>query len=186
MGQQWLASLVWVECGHDGSRLLVPAHMEGEVHMARDSDNYPSYEVPGEDFDPKREAAEAIDAGEKALACLDRASKSLDSASGWGMLDIFGGGLISGLAKHRRIDEAQDALREAQASLAVFSRELSDVHEFSGLKVDIARGWTFADFFFDGAISDIVVQSKIEDARSRVDHARDTVRDALARLEKLR
>ena len=140
--------------------------------MARDSDNYPSYEVPGEDFDPKREVAEAIDAGEKALACLDRASKCLD-------------GLISGLAKHHRIDEAQDALREAQASLAVFSRELSDVREFSGLKVDIGRGWTFADFFFDGAISDIVVQRKIEDARSRVDHARDTVRDALTRLEKL-
>ncbi len=153
----------------------MPAHMEGEVHMARDSDNYPSYEVPGEDFDPKREVAEA----------LDRASKCLDSASGWGMLDIFGGGLISGLAKHHRIDEAQDALREAQASLAVFSRELSDVREFSGLKVDIGRGWTFADFFFDGAISDIVVQRKIEDARSRVDHARDTVRDALTRLEKL-
>ena len=160
--------------------------MEGEVHMARDSDNYPSYEVPGEDFDPKREVAEAIDAGEKARACLDRASKCLDSASGWGMLDIFGGGLISGLAKHHRIDEAQDALREAQSSLAVFSRELSDVREFSGLKVDIGRGWTFADFFFDGAISDIVVQSKIEDARSRVDHARDTVRSALSRLEKLR
>ena len=66
--------------------------------MARNSDNYPSSEVPGE----------------KALACLNRASKSLDSASGWGMLDIFGGGLISGLAKHHRIDEAQDALREAQ------------------------------------------------------------------------
>ncbi|WP_443742214.1 hypothetical protein [Tractidigestivibacter sp.] len=108
--------------------------------MARNSDNYPSYEVPGEDFDPKREVEEAIDAGEKALVCLNRASKSLDSASGWGMLDIFGGGLISGLAKHHRIDEAQDALREAQSSLAVFSRELSDVREFSGLKVDISRG----------------------------------------------
>ena len=154
--------------------------------MARNSDNYPSYEVPGEDFDPKREVEEAIDAGEKALVCLNRASKCLDSASGWGMLDIFGGGLISGLAKHHRIDEAQDALREAQSSLAVFSRELSDVREFSGLKVDISRGWTFADFFFDGAISDIVVQSKIEDARNRVDHARDSVRDTLARLEKLR
>ena len=45
--------------------------------MARNSDNYPSYEVPGEDFDPKREVEEAIDAGEKALVCLNRASKSL-------------------------------------------------------------------------------------------------------------
>lgn len=96
--------------------------------------------------------------------------------------------MVSSLAwqSTTRIDEAQDALREAQSSLAVFSRELSDVREFSGLKVDISRGWTFADFFFDGAISDIVVQSKIEDARNRVDHARDTVRDALARLGKLR
>ncbi len=154
--------------------------------MARNSDSSPIYEVPGEDFNPKREIEEAIAAGKEALSCLDRAAKCLDSASGWGMLDIFGGGLISGLVKHHRIDETQDALRDAQSSLEAFSRELSDVHEISGLKVDISRGWTFADFFFDGAISDIVVQSKIEDARNRVDHVRDTVQDALARLEKFR
>ncbi|MCH3957089.1 MAG: hypothetical protein LKI67_04125 [Olsenella sp.] len=154
--------------------------------MGRDSENYPSYEVPGEDFDPQREVEEAITAGRKALSCLDRAAKCLSSASGWGMLDIFGGGLISGLAKHQRIGEAQDALREAQSSLAAFSRELSDVREVSGLKVDIGRGWTFADFVFDGAISDIVVQGKIEDAHNRVDAARDAVREALDRLERLR
>ncbi len=154
--------------------------------MARNSDDYPSYEVPGEDFDPQREVEEAIDAGERALACLDRAAESLGSASGWGLLDIFGGGLLSGLAKHHRIGEAQEALQEAQSSLAAFSRELSDVRGVAGLKVDIGRGWTFADFFLDGAISDIVVQSKIEDVRNRVDRARDTVRDALARLDGLR
>ena len=81
---------------------------------------------------------------------------------------------------------SQPGVQEPRQRVWVFSRELSDVREFSGLKVDISRGWTFADFFFDGAISDIVVQSKIEDARNRVDHARDTVRDALARLGKLR
>ena len=101
---------------------------------------------------------------------------------GWGMPRHLGGGLISGLAKHHRIDEAQDGYeRRSRPSRCL--RASSDVREFSGLKVDISRGWTFADFLLDGAISDIVVQSKDEDAQSWT--TRDTVRDA-SRLEKLR
>ena len=45
-----------------------------------------------------REIREAIQAGERALTSLRKAEEKLTCASNWGLWDIFGGGLISGIA----------------------------------------------------------------------------------------
>lgn len=54
-------------------------------------------------YDYNKEREEAIRAGKRAKKSLEQALDALDSASGWGILDIFGGGLISTLAKHSKI-----------------------------------------------------------------------------------
>lgn len=43
----------------------------------------------------QREISEAIQAGNEALRCLENAKDYLDSAGNWGLLDIFGGGLLT-------------------------------------------------------------------------------------------
>jgi len=43
----------------------------------------------------KIELQEAIDAADRALEDLERAKKSLGSAKGWGLFDMFAGGFIS-------------------------------------------------------------------------------------------
>lgn len=53
-----------------------------------------------------REIQEAIEAADVALNHLERAKRSLSSASGWGLFDTLGGGFISGLIKHGKMNDA--------------------------------------------------------------------------------
>lgn len=135
-------------------------------------------------YDRKLEIREAIDAGERALHSLRHAEKSLDSARNWGLIDIFGGKTISGLVKHVRISDAKSSINQAKYDLDRFSRELSDVRDLQGLNVDISDFLTFADFFFDGLIADILVQSKIKQARRNIVEAISRVENILILLRK--
>ena len=128
------------------------------------------------------EIREAIEAGERALRSLRDAKSSLSSARGWGMVDIFGGRGLSGLIKHVKIGDARSSLDRASADLDRFGRELSDVREIQGLDIEIGDFLTFADFFFDGFLADMMVQSKIRQAQGKIDDAIDRVEDLLRRL----
>ena len=64
-----------------------------------------------------------------------------------------------------------------------FEQELGDIRDIEGLRIEIGDFLTFADFFFDGLIADIFVQSKIKDAKNQIDTAISHVDRILARLE---
>ncbi len=128
------------------------------------------------------EIREAIDAGERALLSLRDAKNSLRSARGWGIVDMLGGRGLSGLIKHVKIGDARNSLSQAKADLTYFSRELADVRDIKGLDIEIGDFLTFADFFFDGFLADIMVQSKIRQAQDKVDDAINRVEYLLNRL----
>ena len=128
------------------------------------------------------EIREAIDAGERALLSLRDATNSLGSARGWGIVDMLGGRGLSGLIKHVKIGDARNSLSQAKADLTYFSRELADVRDIKGLDIEIGDFLTFADFFFDGFLADIMVQSKIRQAQDKVDDAINRVEYLLNRL----
>lgn len=134
------------------------------------------------DENRKKEINEAIRAGERALQSLRKAEEKLSSAGNWGLFDIFGGGLITNMIKHSRINEASSCLDAAKADLRTFQRELKDIHDFSELGIDVGGFLTFADFFFDGLVADVMVQSKIKEARSRVSNAAGRVESLLLKL----
>ena len=75
-----------------------------------------------------REILEAREAGARALNSLRQAESHLDSARGWGLLDMFGGGFFSTMLKRGRMDDARRCIQQAQYDLQAFSRELADVH----------------------------------------------------------
>ena len=109
----------------------------------------------------EKELHEARAAGIRALNSLRRAQKHLDSARGWGMFDMLGGGMISGLIKHSKLGDAQQCIEQAQYDLRNFCRELEDV---------------------DGFLADFLVQRRINEARARIDQACRQVEDVLYRL----
>ncbi len=118
-----------------------------------------------------REIDEAIASGERALLSLKEAQNRLNSARNWGIFDMLGGGLITDLIKHSKMNDASAYLEEAKRDLLVFQKELLDVQGTIDLKVDVDGFLTFADFFFDGIIMDYVVQSKIAEARRQIEQA---------------
>ena len=127
-----------------------------------------------------RERQEAIDAGERALDSLYGVRKELESAGNWGLLDMFGGGMFTTFVKHSKMNEAQRYMERAKRDLAAFSRELADVSET--LNINSGDFLTFADYFFDGFVADMMVQSRIRDAQRQVDDAIYRVESILSRL----
>ena len=130
-------------------------------------------------YDMNREIREARAAGARALNSLPRAQKALDSASGWGIADLLGGGGIVGMVKHVKLDEAREALEDARFDLELFNDELGDTPVPT---IDISDFLTFADFFFDGFLADVMVQSRIGEARKQVARACAQVEASLRRL----
>ena len=136
-----------------------------------------------------REVNEAVIAGETAIHSLQAAREKLDSARNWGILDILSGhkgGLISGFIKHSRVNAAQSCIDQAKSDLMRFENELRDVQDMNYLNVEISGFLTFADFFFDGLLADLLVQSKIADARAKVDDAINRVQNIVYRLRMIR
>ncbi len=115
-----------------------------------------------------KEIKEAINAGNIAMKALKQLTDTLESARGWGQWDMFGGGLLATAAKHSRIDDAKKQVNEVQRLIRVFNKELLDVNIPTDIKINVDSFDTFADYFFDGLISDWIVQSKINDSLNNV------------------
>jgi len=133
-------------------------------------------------YEMEKEICEALQAGEQALMSLHEAQKYLNSAGNWGIVDILGGGLITNLIKHSKMNNAQQCMETAKRDLRQFQQELDDVDEYLP-NIDIGDFLTFADFFFDGFITDIFVQSRISDAKEQVAEAIYQVESIVNRLK---
>ncbi|MEW9096971.1 MAG: hypothetical protein AB2417_17995 [Clostridiaceae bacterium] len=131
-----------------------------------------------------KETKEAINAGEKVREALERVLSSLESAKGWGQWDMLGGGVLSTMAKHSKMDEAKSHVHEVQRLLGIFKRELSDIRLSSNIDINIGSFEKFADYFFDGLIFDWVVQSKINDSLDNVRTNSNNVKRLLSTLER--
>ena len=126
--------------------------------------------------DRNTEIQEAIEAGNRALDALDEAMGHLKTARGLGVWDMLGGGFLSSLLKHSKMDDAQQAMQYAQQELQDFSRELADVQMYVDVQVNFDGLTRFVDMFCDSFFVDWMVQD-------RINHAKDQVEDAIRRTE---
>ena len=70
-----------------------------------------------------------------------------------------------------KMNKAKAQLEEAKRQVVLFQHELKDVSVRLQFQVNIGDFLTFADFLFDGIFTDVIVQSKISDAKEQVDRA---------------
>ena len=94
-------------------------------------------------------------------------------------MDIFGGNGFTGFMKHMKIEKARQVLDKARQDLWDFRKELEYLPE---ININIDGFLTFADFFFDGFLSDIFVQSRINDAKRQLDEAIRRTESVLSQL----
>ncbi len=133
------------------------------------------------------EIEEAISAGDQVLDALRNTEDSLDSAEGWGVWDMWGGGgLITDMIKHSHIDEARNTASEVQSLLNHFRTELTDVKVASQINIEIEGFAKFADYFFDGLIADWVIQSRINDSIESVNRVKGEVNSVLSQLQRMK
>lgn len=133
------------------------------------------------EYNDRKERNEAIAAGECALRSLRAAQADLNSARGWGIYDILGGGFISTAIKHSKLNNANAHIEQAKWDLQRFSHELNDVSGFTN-NIGVTDFAMFADYFFDGMIADFYVQSKINNARQQVEEAINRVENIIRSL----
>ena len=135
-------------------------------------------------YDLMKEKREAIAAGNRALQSLRAAQDNLNSAKNWGMWDMFGGGFLSTMMKHGKMDQAKQNMEQAKYDLRAFSRELQDVHMMFHLDIETGDFLSFADWFFDGFVVDWMVQDRIRQASRQVAEAIRRVEEILWQLQR--
>lgn len=131
-----------------------------------------------------RELDEAVRAGRSVQDDLIRAEEVLQSARNWGTYDMLGGGMLSTHIKHNKLDEAMDHIYAAQTNLKRFEKELQDVGgNMSAVSLEVGGLLKFSDYFFDGLITDWLVQGRIKDALEQVQGRRGEVNRIVSGLQ---
>jgi len=131
----------------------------------------------------QKELKEAIQAGSSVMDSLKSASDGLQKARDWGTYDLLGGGMIATHIKHNNIDEAMAYIHDAQRELSLFSKELRDVQLSTSIEIDIGDFLRFSDYFFDGFISDWMVQGRINDTLDQVEDKAYAINEILRQLD---
>ena len=116
----------------------------------------------------RREITEAVAAGQEALSHADDILDSLNSADGWAMMDVFGGGLLSSVFKYDAIDQAQAKVESLQLALRRFRTELVDVSVDADLNFTMDGTTQFFDVFLDNICTDFRVMDEINKSQERV------------------
>ena len=116
----------------------------------------------------------------------DQMIGQLDSAAGWGTWDILGGGMLATMAKHGRMNDAQNAAFQARQAISRFRTELADVSQLRVPDLQVGEFTSFADYFFDGLFVDLYIQDKIGTARRSAEETAAQVEDLLSQLRRER
>lgn len=117
------------------------------------------------------------------LPLVDRAERDFRSARGWGVVDILGGGLITNLIKHSKINSAKDTMYRINELLGDLQRELSDIRVPVEYEMRTDGFATFADFVFDGILTDVFMQSKILSSLEQVQELKERLVSLLRHLQ---
>ena len=109
---------------------------------------------------------DVINAGNNALMHLRAAKRDLDSAVGWGIIDVFCGGIFVTTIKQTKMEDANEHIRKAMRNLQRFRSNNVDYVNMDYMRLSDAA--IAFDFILDNPIVDLYVQSKIESLRCRV------------------
>jgi hypothetical protein len=130
-----------------------------------------------------KELLEAMTAGKRVIAALEDASASLEKAENWGKWDLLGGGMLATHQKHTHVDDAKAFIQNANHLMLNFREELNDLNRGLNIQIDISGTLKMADYWFDGLITDWVVQSRIENSQSQTLKALNQVRTVVNQLQ---
>lgn len=119
------------------------------LNMEEELDNY---------LKEVKEVEESIEAGRNLYEEIICTKEILQSAKNWGTIDLLGGDFLSSMAKHQKVDEAQNHFSRVSNLLANFNNELKDINIDS---LSFSTTTKTFDIFFDNIFTDISVNNQI-------------------------
>ena len=129
--------------------------------------------------------SEAINLTNQILGYVEQAERSLSSARNWGFFDVLGGGFITDLIKHSKLNRARGAMDEVNYLMQRLQQVLGSISLPADYRMEIGNFATFADFFFDGVFADVYMVSKIMQSLDEVRRLKGKLYDLKAKLEGL-
>lgn len=115
----------------------------------------------------RKDAEDVVGLGEVVLFYLREAERYLYSAKKWGIAD-FWVYCVLGLYKQEQMSKASECLQNANQNLRLLQNRLKEVQLNTDLYIGVQDFLMFADWFFDGIVSGIMVQRKIAKTREKV------------------
>lgn len=117
----------------------------------------------------RKEISEAISSCDRVLNSIYAARGELKGAKNWGLVDMLGGGLFTGLIKHSKMGQAQNAMSDITRELRILQKELHDVSDAMEIRMNNTQLDMVLDLFFDNIFTDWNTQSKIGHALNDLD-----------------
>lgn len=123
----------------------------------------------------QEERTEARRLCSQAYSLLRQALEQTDSARGWGIADMLGGGLVTTMVKRSKMNSAQETLARARPILRRLNELIGRMKDEDGLEFEQPGGFaTFFDYS-DDFFAELFVQSKIGDMKRGIERAMEKI-----------
>ena len=129
---------------------------------------------------------EALSLTNQILRYVEDAEHALSSARNWGFFDVLGGGFITDLIKHSKLNRARESMDQVNYLMQRLQQLLGSLQLPSDYRMQIGNFATFADFFFDGLFADAYMVSKIMESLDQVRNLKNRLYQLKNRLESIR
>ncbi|MDE7326575.1 MAG: hypothetical protein K2N63_09895 [Lachnospiraceae bacterium] len=124
-----------------------------------------------------------LQAAQSAYGIAGEIMWNLEKAEQSGRLDLYGGGLFAAMDKHGHLNAAQKKLENLRIQVEQFKGELVLASLPEELKIGVGGFMKFSDYFFDGLLSDYLVQRKIKEAAVPIMRFRRKMEEILQGME---
>ena len=126
---------------------------------------------------------EAIDITNQLIPLVENAEKHLTSARNWSFLDVLGGGFLTDLIKHSKLGNASNSMEQVNYLMQRLQNVLGSINMPQDYTMNVGGFLTFADFFFDNALMDAFMTSKILTSIGQVRDLKNKLYSLKAKLE---
>ncbi|MDK7754641.1 MAG: hypothetical protein QP753_01220 [Peptoniphilus harei] len=113
---------------------------------------------------------------------IDKIIKITESASRWGLFDLFADSGLVGLVKRGKIKDINSNLKIVRDKLEVAKRELNDIRIDLDEEIPDSTYDFFVDVIFDNIFTDLRVNREIKEIREKLEDLGDRVDELLRKI----
>lgn len=113
---------------------------------------------------------------------IDKTIKLTESASRWGLFDLFADSDLVGFIKRGKIKDINSNLEIVRDKLELAKRELNDIRIDLDVEIPDSTYDFFVDVIFDNIFTDLRVNREIKEIREKLEDLGDRVDELLRKI----